>query len=246
MVSILLKGGKTAAKTGSKGSKLTKIGSTGWFARRSLKKTTTASVGGKFKYVTDAGASMDDAFKKVGAKEATKAGKGYRVPAGHKVVDDNGKLIAGPGASFGSGTKASKAWKSNFRIVEMTKISPSVKASRSASILSKAKSIPVPGFKNTFRFGFIAVVGYGTYRLISIIGAVSDRAEEVINNFFGIDCEEGDTVCEERGAKNMLLTGVLGITVVGGLLYMSLKPKGKEDKQEVEIKISKDEAATAA
>jgi hypothetical protein len=246
MVGQLFRWGGKAAKTGSKGSKVTKIGSTGWFARRSLKNTTKANVGGKFKYVTDAGASMDDAFKKVGADAATKAGKGYKVPAGHKVVDDTGELIAKPGASFGSGTKATKAWKSNYRIVKMNKISPSVKASRSSSILSKAKSIPVPGFKNTFRFGFIAVVGYGTYRLISIVGGVSDRAEEVINNFFGIDCEEGDIVCEERGAKNMLLTGVLGIAVVGGLLYMSLKPKGKEDKQEVEIKISKDEAATAA
>ena len=241
MVGQLFKWGGKAAKTGSKGSKVTKIGSTGWFARRSLKNTTKANVGGKFSYVSNTGDSLDDAFKGLPGVSQTAAKDGWKIPKGYMVVDDTGKVLGKGGKSF---TK--ETWKGSFRVVKVNRLNPSVKAARSSSILSKAKSIPVPGFKNTFRFGFIAVVGYGTYRLISIMGAVSDRAEEVINNFFGIDCEEGDTVCEERGAKNMLLTGVLGITVVGGLLYMSLKPKGKEDKQEVEIKISKDEAATAA
>ena len=241
MVGQLFRWGGRAAKTGSKGSKVTKIGSTGWFARRSLKNTTKANVGGKFSYVSNTGDSLDDAFKGLPGVSQTAAKDGWKIPKGYMVVDDTGKVLGKGGKSF---TK--ETWKGSYRVVKVNRLSPSVKAARSSSILSKAKSIPVPGFKNTFRFGFIAVVGYGTYRLISIMGAVSDRAEEVINNFFGIDCEEGDTVCEERGAKNMLLTGVLGITVVGGLLYMSLKPKGKEDKQEVEIKISKDEAATAA
>tara|TARA_Y100000592_G_C5341798_1_gene254581 strand:- start:38 stop:709 length:672 start_codon:yes stop_codon:yes gene_type:complete len=212
-----------------------------WLAGRGARATTKVNVGGKFKYVSGSGDSLDDAFKGLPGVKRTAAGDGWRIPKGHMVVDDTGKVLGKGGKSF---TK--ETWKGSYRIVKVNRLSPSVKAARSSSILSKAKSIPVPGFKNTFRFGFIAVVGYGTYRLISIIGAVSDRAEEVINNFFGIDCEDGDIVCEERGAKNMLLTGVLGITVVGGLLYMSLKPKGKEDKQEVEIKISKDEAATAA
>mgnify|MGYP003127069470 FL=1 len=212
-----------------------------WLAGRGARATTKVNVGGKFKYVSGSGDSLDDAFKGLPGVKRTAAGDGWRIPQGHMVVDDTGKVLGKGGKSF---TK--ETWKGSYRVVKVNRLSPSVKAARSSSILSKAKSIPVPGFKNTFRFGFIAVVGYGTYRLISIIGSVSDRAEEVINNFFGIDCEEGDTVCEERGAKNMLLTGVLGITVVGGLLYMSLKPKGKEDKQEVEIKISKDEAATAA
>ena len=212
-----------------------------WFAKRGARATTKANVGGKFKYVSGSGDSLDDAFKGLPGVKKTAAGDGWRIPQGHMVVDDTGKILGKGGKSF---TKTT--WKGSYRVVKVNRLSPSVKAARSSSILSKAKSIPVPGFKNTFRFGFIAVVGYGTYRLISIMGSVSDRAEEVINNFFGIDCEEGDTACEERGAKNMLLTGVLGITAVSGLLYLSLKPKEKEGKQEVEIKISKDEAATAA
>ena len=236
---------RKGTQAGSKGSKVTKIGSTGWFARRSLSKTTKANVGGKFKYVSGTGDSLDDAFKGLPGVTPTVAGDGWKIPKGYMVVDDTGKVLGKGGKSF---TK--ETWKGSFRVVEVSRLSTSAKAAKASSIASKAKniatSIPIPGLGTTFKLGFLSVIGYSAYRLISIVGGESDRAEEVINNFFGIDCEEGDIVCEERGAKNMLLTGVLGIAVVGGLLYMSLKPKGKEDKQEVEIKISKDEAATAA
>ena len=241
---------RRGAQAGSKGSKVTKIGSTGFFARRAMDKKIMANLGGKFKNVSKAGDNLDDAAKAAGlSKTGGKAGA-YKLCKGCKVIDDAGDVVSTPGSVIGGTGNATK-WKEGYRIVKVTsKIDKTTKTAKAVGVLGKAKqigsAIPIPGIRTTFNLGVLAVIGFSAYSIISIVGNVSDRAEEVINNFYGIDCEDGDTVCEERGAKNMLLTGVLGITVVGGLLYMSLKPKGKEDKQEVEIKISKDEAATAA
>ena len=49
-----------------------------------------------------------------------------------------------------------------------------------------------------------------------------------INNFYGINCEEGDTECQNKGAKNMLLTGLLVTAGVGGLIVLSLKKDSQE------------------
>jgi hypothetical protein len=190
------------------------------------------------------GDTIDDAFKGMGIKAL---GNGnYRIPKGHYIVDASNKIIAIGGKS--TATMSTK-WTKGMKIVKVsTKVSTAVKTQKMAKLVSlaKASGLKVPGIGTTFRVGFLVTAGYGFYRVISIMGSVSDRAEEVINNFYGIDCDEGDTACEERGAKNLLLSGVLGIAVVGGIVYMVAKPKGGKDKQEVEIKISKDEAATAA
>lgn len=190
------------------------------------------------------GDTLDDAFKGMGVTAFNKGG--YPIPKGHYIVDASNKIIAIGGKS--TATMSTK-WTKGMKVVKVsTKVSTAVKTQKMAKLVSlaKASGLKVPGIGTTFRVGFLVTAGYGFYRVISIMGSVSDRAEEVINNFYGIDCDEGDTACEERGAKNLLLSGVLGIAVVGGIVYMVAKPKGGKDKQEVEIKISKDEAATAA
>jgi len=249
---------RRGAQAGSKSSKVTKIGSTGFLANRRLKNIASANLGTgvsgyskSIKMISKSGDNLDDAFSGIKGIKKGAGGKGYIVPKGYAVVDDAGKVMGRGGSSFGASSKASKTWNTTYRVVKVTdKITDANKTAKIVGVLGKAKQIgkavPIPGIGKTFRIGFLVTAGYGFYRIISITGAVSDKAEEVINNFYGIDCEDGDVACEERGAKNMILSGVLGIAVVGGLLYMSLKPKGKEDKQEVEIKISKDEAVTTA
>tara|TARA_R110002096_G_scaffold287488_2_gene481139 strand:- start:4 stop:798 length:795 start_codon:yes stop_codon:yes gene_type:complete len=190
------------------------------------------------------GDTLDDAFKGMGVKAFNKGG--YPIPKGHLIVDANNKIIAIGGKS--TATMSTK-WTKGMKVVKISsKSSNAAKTAKMVKLrqLAKSSGLKVPGVGTTFRFGFLVTAGYGFYRVISIMGSVSDKAEEVINNFYGIDCEEGDVVCEERGAKNILLSGVLGLAVVGGIIYVVAKPKGKSGKQEVEIKISKDEAVTTA
>lgn len=229
---------------GSKGSKVTtRLGTTGWFARRAANKKVMTNVGGKFKNMSKAGDNLDDAAKAAGLSPTTGKAGAYKLCKGCKVVDDAGDLVKTPGHVIGGAGDATK-WKEGYRIVKMDDVTKTAKA---VGVLNKAKqigtAIPIPGIKTTFRLGVLAVVGYGGYRLISIIGLVSDTAEEAINNFYGISCEDNDTSCQEQGAKNMLMTGVLGVVLIGGITYMVLKPKKGES---VDIKVSsKEEAASA-
>ena len=99
----------------------------------------------------------------------------------------------------------------------------------------------------------MAVIGYGAYQVISVIGTFSDALETTINNFFGVDAKntcldkglvEGtqeylDCIedVEEEGAKNMLYTGiaVVGIVIVG-VISLTGKKDSKTEKVEIEIK----------
>ncbi len=96
---------------------------------------------------------------------------------------------------------------------------------RGVGILNGAKDIKLMGL---VKWSGIAVIGYGTWRALSLIGVVSEAAEDTINNFFGINCEDGDTQCQERGAKNMVNTGLLVAAGIGGLVVLSLKKDSQE------------------
>ncbi len=96
---------------------------------------------------------------------------------------------------------------------------------KGVGILNSAKDIKVMGL---VKISFIAVIGYGTWRALSVIGVLSEAAEETINNFFGVNCEHGDTECQEKGAKNMLLSGLLVTAGIGGLVVLSLKKDSQE------------------
>ena len=96
---------------------------------------------------------------------------------------------------------------------------------KGVGILNSAKDIKVMGL---VKMSFIAVIGYGTWRALSVIGVISEAAEDTINNFFGVNCEGGDTECQEKGAKNMLLSGLLVTAGIGGLVVLSLKKDSQE------------------
>lgn len=100
-------------------------------------------------------------------------------------------------------------------------------------VADKAKNLPLWGsWKNTLVISGVASIvvtlGYLTWSTVSVIGTLSDAAEKTINNFFGVNCEDGDTECQEKGAKNMLLSGLLVTAGIGGLVVLSLKKDSQE------------------
>jgi len=118
-------------------------------------------------------------------------------------------------------------------------LTKSIKASRSKSVLAKTK-VWNPKFMRNIKagamFGILGATGYGFYRAIGIIGIFSDAAENTINNFYGINCEEtceGDSdcisACQEKGSRNMILTGV---AIAGGVgLLIALKFGGSKSNE---------------
>ncbi len=96
-------------------------------------------------------------------------------------------------------------------------------------VADTAKSLPLFGtWKNSLVVSGVVLMGYATWKSMSVIGVLSEAAEETINNFFGINCESGDADCQEKGAKNMLLAGLLVTAGVGGLVVLSLKKDSQE------------------
>lgn len=96
---------------------------------------------------------------------------------------------------------------------------------RGVGILNSAKDIKLMGL---VKWSGFAIIGYTTWRALSIVGVISEAAEDTINNFFGVNCEDGDTQCKDAGAKNMLNTGLLVAAGIGGLVVLSLKKDSQE------------------
>ena len=165
-----------------------------------------------------------------------------------KITKDGSKVFVAKNATLWKGGKIIKAqgvtgkwvpWTSDMVLVS-NKLPAAVKTSRGARVLEMAGNIPIPAGKTSFRLGVFAVVGYTAWRTLGIVGTVSDAAEETINNFFGINCDESDTACQEQGAKNMLMTGVIVAALgVGGIVLLTRKPKAQE------IKVVSDTGAAA-
>ena len=91
---------------------------------------------------------------------------------------------------------------------------------RGVTIVNAAEDIKLMGL---IKWSGFAVIGFTAWRAISLIGVISESAEDTINNFFGINCAENDIACQEQGAKNMLNTGLLVAAGIGGLIVLSLK-----------------------
>jgi CDP-diglyceride synthetase len=103
------------------------------------------------------------------------------------------------------------------------------KVTMGKKIADRAKNLTVLGaLKGTTIASIFVVGGFMIWKSTSLIGVLSEAAEETINNFYGINCEEGDTECQNKGAKNMLLTGLLVTAGVGGLIVLSLKKDSQE------------------
>ena len=163
--------------------------------------------------------------------EFGKGAKSNRVKVGKnfKVLDSKtGKLIP-------KGKGGWVTWTDDMALVP--KLSKSVKTSRGVNLLKLGEDIPLWG---TVKIGIVAVIGYGVWNALGIVGSVSETAEETINNWFGVNCHESDTTCQEQGAKNMLMTGVIVTAIgVGGVMLMMKKPKAQE------IKVVSDTGAAA-
>ena len=103
------------------------------------------------------------------------------------------------------------------------------KVTMGKKIADRAKNLTVFGaLKGTTIASIFVVGGFMIWKSTSLIGVLSEAAEDTINNFYGINCEEGDTECQNKGAKNMLLTGLLVTAGVGGLIVLSLKKDSQE------------------
>ena len=96
-------------------------------------------------------------------------------------------------------------------------------------VAEKAKNLPILGtWQNSLVISGVVIFGYATWKSMSVIGVLSEAMEDNINNFFGINCGDGDTTCQEKGAKNMLLTGLLVTAGFAGLVVLSLKKDSQE------------------
>lgn len=192
---------------------------------------------------------------------------------------DDGKVYPKPGYKIetpGSGTitasqKTGVVWEPGMRLVptasKAQKLTDAQKAINATNQLNKAKTIWQPNalrnLKLTGMLSGMAVIGYGAFQVISVIGTFSDALETRINNFFGVDAKntcldkglvEGtqeylDCIedVEEEGAKNMLYTGiaVVGIAIVG-VISLTGKKDSKGEKVEIEIKQPSEASATGA
>lgn len=189
-------------------------------------------------------------------------GKVYPKP-GYKIKTPNGKTITA------SNTKG-VVWEPGMKLVNISsksqKITDAQKAINATNQLNKAKTIWQPNalrnLKLTGMISGMAVIGYGAYQMISIIGTFSEAVETSINNFFGVDAKntcldkglvEGtqeylncvETI-EEEGAKNMLYTG-LAITGIAIVTIGAFAFKGKDSKGEkVEIELKQPSEASAS
>ncbi len=116
-------------------------------------------------------------------------------------------------------------------IIIIQKISPprADKIISGKKIADRAKNLTVLGaLKGTTIASIFVVGGFMIWKSTSLIGVLSEAAEDTINNFFGVNCGEGDAECQDEGAKNMLLTGLLVAAGVGGLVVLSLKKDSQE------------------
>lgn len=103
------------------------------------------------------------------------------------------------------------------------------KVAKAQDVADKAKTLPILGtWQNSLVISGVVIFGYATWKSMSVIGVLSEAMEDNINNFFGINCGDGDTTCQEKGAKNMLLTGLLVTAGFAGLVVLSLKKDSQE------------------
>ena len=220
-VGFLLKGGRAVAKVFSRGAKGAKAGSKGaktssWFNRlRGGDKLPIDKVLGRSKGVFPRAANGS-----------------YRIKKGYKLVTKNGNQVTRGGKAVRTvgGTGKAVPWKEGYKVVRTgSALSKAEKSTRLAKVMKASRdtlsNIPIPGMRTSLNLAGFAVVGFGLYKTLSIVGTFSDALEETINNFYGINCDDDDTQCQTQGAKNMLATGVLGVVVIGGVAYYMLKPK---------------------
>ena len=175
---------------------------------------------------------------------ATKPDDCFKTTSGIRVVNEAGEEVASA-SRYGVWKKGYKLKMTSGTRAALTPLDGSVKAARGRNLV-KADKVWQPNAMRNLKiglftvyagamFGMLGTMGYVFYRAIGIVGTFSDAAETNINNWYGIGCEEdceGDAACletcQERGSRNMVLTGVAICGVIG--LFIMSKTGSKKEK----------------
>lgn len=166
--------------------------------------------------VAISGKSLDEVGSIMG-KQVTSGGK-LQIGAGWRLVDESGSVLKTGGKYIDEVPAGSK----------LLKVSEA-RAVRGTKSLSKSNNFKFPfSSKTTFRMGVFSVVGYTAWEVISFVGLISSTAEDAINNFFGMNCAEGDSECEEKASNRLVYVG-MGVAAIGAIsLYNFLNPSKRE------------------
>ena len=171
--------------------------------------------------------SIDDVSKNLGI-ELKKTGS-IELPYGQRIRAADGSLV--PTAN---NTYKKNDWDTSWEVIDAKEYHKAKAASKMSNNISVAETNFtlkkfIPEASTVWNLGVFAVVGGTAYSILSIVGAVSDGLMETINNFFGIDCEEGSE-CDAKGARNQTILGI-AIAGVGILSLASFLGLGKKKEQ---------------
>ena len=71
-------------------------------------------------------------------------------------------------------------------------------------IMKTAQNLNLTGiFKGSLALSIVTIFGYGTWKATSLVGVISEGAEDTINNFFGITCGEVEMLNVKRRERRI-------------------------------------------
>ena len=171
--------------------------------------------------------SIDDVSKNLGI-ELNKKGS-ISLPSGQRVRASDGSLVP-----TDNNTYQKKDWNNTWEVIDHQTYKNELATFKLMDNARKAKSNFtlkkfLPNATTSWNLGVFAAVGGTVYGFLSIVGSISTGLEDTVNNFFGIDCEEGSE-CEAKGARNQTILGI-AIAGVGILSLASFLGLGKKKEQ---------------
>tara|TARA_R110000765_G_scaffold28015_2_gene67833 strand:- start:570 stop:1199 length:630 start_codon:yes stop_codon:yes gene_type:complete len=170
--------------------------------------------------------SIDDVAKNLGI-ELNRTGS-ISLPSGQRVRAADGSLVPSPS---NNNIYSKNDWDTSWEVIDAkdyNKARAAFKVSNNISVAETNFTLKkfIPTATTSWNLGVFAVVGGTAYRILSIVGSISTGLEETVNNFFGIDCEEGSE-CEAKGARNQTILGIaiagVGILSLASFLGLSKK-----------------------
>tara|TARA_R110000824_G_scaffold127751_2_gene288107 strand:+ start:230 stop:853 length:624 start_codon:yes stop_codon:yes gene_type:complete len=171
--------------------------------------------------------SIDDVSKNLGI-ELNRTGS-ISLPSGQRVRAADGSLVP-----TNNNIYSKNDWDTSWEVIDAkdyNKARAAFKVSNNISVAETNFTLKkfIPTATTSWNLGVFAVVGGTAYSILSIVGSISTGLEETVNNFFGIDCEEGSE-CEAKGARNQTILGI-AIAGVGILSIASFLGLGKKKEQ---------------
>ena len=169
------------------------------------------------------GKSLDDVGGLMGKQVSLKGN--LQMGSNWRLKNNLGKIVTG---SDGKPIKYISEVPEGSKLVKLSD-ARNVTATKHISLIQNGSAFP--SIKTSSRLAGVAVIGYGAWQLISIIGSISTPIEDAIDNFFGSNCEEVDIECQEKSARNMTYLG-LGVIGVGAISLLSLFSGNKKSSKE--------------